>query len=298
MLSIHLKAKLVQVILRGFAKLPLAVAQGIGMSLGFLLYIIPNAVKKVVKKNIQSCFPAEFWQAQQKLICSTLMHVVASAAEYGAWWLWSPKKISPLVKNVYGEEHLQAAVARKKGILILAPHLGAWEVAQGYIPSRYACSVMYRPLRVTALEEFVKVARERGGSDLLPLTPSGMREAYAKLVRGELLAILPDQVPSKNGGVFAPFFGIPTWTMTLAIKLAQKTKAEVFIGYAKRLGVGRGFDIYFAPVNAEIFNPDLSIAAAAMNADIEACVRKIPAQYQWAYKRFKVQPNGQDKFYK
>lgn len=298
MLSINLKANLVQIVLRGFAKLPFAAAQSIGMSLGFLLYIVPNPIKKVVKNNIQSCFPDESWQAQQRLICSTLMHVGSSAAEYGTWWLWPLQKIAPLINNVYGEEHLQAAAARKNGMLILAPHLGAWEVAQAYIPNHYQCSVMYRPLRVTALEEFVKVARERGGSVLLPLTPAGIRKAYEKLACGELLAILPDQVPGKNGGVFAPFFGIPAWTMTLAIKLAQKTQAEVFIGYGKRLGVGRGFDLYFEPVNPEIFNPDLSIAAAAMNADIEACIRKIPQQYQWAYKRFKVQPKDQPKFYK
>jgi KDO2-lipid IV(A) lauroyltransferase len=297
MLSINAKAKIVQIVLKGFAKLPFGLAQRIGMVLGFLLYVIPNPVKKVVRTNIQRCFPTDSTQTQQRLICSSLMHVVASAAEYGAWWLWPPQKLAPLVNNVYGEEYIQAARAQGKGILILAPHLGAWEIAQGYMPSRYPCSIMYRPLRITALEEFVRVARERGGGDLLPLTPSGLREAYAKLARGELLAILPDQVPSKNGGVFAPFFGISAWTMTLAIKLAQKTQVEVFIGYGERLACGRGFDIHFEPVNPEIFNPDLTIAAAAMNADIEACVRKIPEQYQWAYKRFKVQPEGQKKFY-
>jgi len=297
MISINTKAKTVQITLKALAKLPFSIAQRIGLFLGFLLYIIPNPIRKVVNTNIKRCFPNESPQAQQQLICRSLMQVVASAAEYGAWWLWPPQKLAPLIHHVYGEEHLQAARAKGKGILILAPHLGAWEIAQGYMPSRYACSIMYRPLRITALEEFVKVARERGGGDLLPLTPGGIREAYAKLARGELLAILPDQVPTKNGGVFAPFFGIPAWTMTFVLKLAQKTQAEVFIGYGQRLRGGKGFDIHFEPVNPEIYNPDLTLAATAMNGDIEACVRKIPEQYQWAYKRFKVQPTDEKKFY-
>jgi KDO2-lipid IV(A) lauroyltransferase len=297
MVSINTKACIIQSVLKAFSKLPFAVAQFIGMSLGFMLYLFPNPVKRVVKINIERCFPHKTLKEQRHLILKTLMQTGCSVTEYGAWWLWRPVKLAPLVKSVHGEEYIQAARSQGKGILILAPHLGAWEISQGYMPSRYSCAIMYRPLRITALEEFVKTARERGGGDLLPLTPSGMREAYAKLARGEIVGILPDQVPGKNSGVFTPFFAIPAWTMTFAVKIAQKTQAAVFLGYAERLGIGKGFAIHFMPVSPEIYNPDLEKAVAAMNADIQTCVEKIPEQYQWAYKRFKVQPEGKKKFY-
>lgn len=288
MLSVNAKANAIRIILKGFSKLPFGLAQTIGMGLGLLLYIFPNSLKKVARENIKKCFPElSYWQ-QQRLIALCLIHVGASAGEYGAWWFWPPHKLAHLVYSVEGEDYLQAARAQGKGVLILAPHLGAWEIAQGYMPSRYPCSIMYRPLRITALEDFVRSARERGGGDLLPITPGGMREAYTRLQRGEIVGIMPDQVPGKNSGVLVPFFGIPAWTMTLAIKLAQKTNATVLLGYAKRLPFGKGFAIHLLPVNPEIYNEDLSKAATAMNADIERAVRKIPEQFQWTYKRFKV----------
>lgn len=292
MRTIDIKIFCLKFIVEVLAVLPFTFAQHLGRTSGWLLYVFPNPLRNVARCNIKNCFPDLSKKEQDRLVRKSLMTMVCSVAEYGAWWRWVPEKVAPLIKAVKGEEHLRAAQAQKKGLLILAPHLGAWEVSRGYLPYHYSCAAMYRPLRIPAMEEFVKSAREHGGGEMLPLTPSGLREAYAKLDRGELVAILPDQVPGKRGGVFAPFFGIPAWTMTLALKLAQKRKAEVFWGYCVRLGPGKGFELHFSPAHPDIYNPDLVVAATAMNADIQSIVEKYPEQYQWVYKRFKVRQPG------
>lgn len=293
----EVKAILIKLGLILVAKLPFSLAQRIGMGIGFMLFIFPNSVKKIVQINIKKCFADLSPQQQRKLLCNTLMHIGSNALEHPAWWIWPHEKFAPLIKTVQGEEHIRAAQQAGKNILILVPHLGAWEVLQRYMPRHYKCASMYRPLRIAAMEQFIKKARSKDGADILPLTRSGLREAYARLGRGEVMGVLPDQVPHRNGGVFAPFFGIPAWTTTFALKMAQKTQATVFMGYAKRLGCGKGFSIHFSLVNPDILNQDLAVAATAMNADIEACVREIPEQYQWGYKRFKIQPEGAPKFY-
>ena len=52
-------------------------------------------------------------------------------------------------------------------------------------------------------------------------------------------------------------------------------------------------DIFTSPGRDEALRePDPVRAAGALNAAIEACVREHPAQYQWAYRRFKTRPAG------
>jgi len=98
MVSINTKARVIQTVLRACSKLPFAVAQFIGVVLGFILYLFPNPVKRVVKINIEHCFPHKTRKQQHHLILQTLMQTGCSAMEYGAWWLWRPEKLAPLVK--------------------------------------------------------------------------------------------------------------------------------------------------------------------------------------------------------
>jgi KDO2-lipid IV(A) lauroyltransferase len=140
-------------------------------------------------------------------------------------------------------------------------------------------------------------ARERFGATLVPADTAGVRALFKALRRGELLAILPDQEPRYGNGLFSPFFGIPAYTMTLLARLAQQTGAPIFITYAERLAGGAGFQLHFLPLVPCTAETPVEEIAAAVNAGIEACVRRLPHQYQWSYKRFKTRPAGEPRFY-
>src|SRR5690606_5081657 len=108
-----------------------------------------------------------------------------------------------------------------------------------------------------------------------------------------------DQEPPLDGGVFAPFFGTPALTMTLVSKLSARTGAPVVCMVAKRLPNSSGFEMVMTEAHQDIANGDTSIAAAALNKSVEACVLQSPAQYQWEYRRYKHQPDGsKNTFYK
>ena len=107
---------------------------------------------------------------------------------------------------------------------------------------------------------------------------------------GEVVSMMPDQEPPDARGKFAPFFGEPALTMTLATNLIQRTGAKAICAYCKRVG-GGNYEIVFRPADEDIYSPDCGTALAAMNKSIERCVLDCPEQYQWAYKRFKNLPN-------
>lgn len=177
---------------------------------------------------------------------------------------------------------------------MLTPHLGAWEMAGLYYSSRHPLTILYRPSRL-GLDELSRQGRGRLGGKVVATDSSGVRALLSSLRDGEVLGILPDQDPGQESGVFAPFFGITANTMTLVSRLAIKTRAPVFLTWAERLPHGRGFVLHLQMLPEVTAAGSLEESVAALNRGVEAAVRSLPAQYLWAYKRFKTRPPGTPK---
>jgi KDO2-lipid IV(A) lauroyltransferase len=284
-----MRGLLVKALLRLMAWLPLDAQHAIGTLLGMLLAWFPNTLHRVSAVNLQLCYPE--LDTRTRLLRASLIELGKSAAELGALWGWRPERLFVRVARTEGEDAMRAALAGGRGVIVLAPHLGAWELAGLYCARLGPMTSLYRPLRLAALDEFVKRARERSGARLVPATAAGIRALHQALARGEMIGILPDQEPGFGSGTFAPFFAQAALTMTLASRLAEKHHPAVFCVYAERLPRTRGYALHFVPVVNDITQPGAA-GAAALNAEVECAVRRLPAQYQWSYKRFRSQPEG------
>lgn len=285
-------------LLRLIAALPLPLIHAIGAVLGGLLGQVPNAVRQIADRNLTLCFPEAPPKARNRLLRRNLIETGKSFLELGPLWCWPGQRVLALVQaSVTGESELAAAVHRKQGAILLTPHLGAWEMAGLYYSSRYPLTILYRPSRV-GLDELSRQGRGRLGGRVVATDTAGIRALLAALRNGEVLGILPDQDPGdEGGGVFAPFFGIAADTMTLVSRLARKTGAPVFLTWAERLPRGRGFTLHLRTLPDVTIASSLEASVAALNQGVEAAVRSLPAQYLWAYKRFKTRPPGQPKLY-
>lgn len=279
------------------SRLPFSLAQGLGAALGRLLDALDNETRRVTRRNIARCLPELDSGERRRLVRENLMQVGRTSTETAAIWLWPWERVSPLIRGISGEELLTQAVARGRGVIIAAPHLGNWEIIGPFLSSRYAMTIMYRPPKLVELDDIMRRARERVGAHLVPTDASGVRALMKALKQGELVGILPDQEPGRESGVFAPFFGHPANTMVLLPKLARKTGATVLFLYAERLAKGGGFQIHIRPAPQGIDDADLVTAATSLNRGVEECVRALPAQYQWGYKRFKARRAGDADFY-
>ncbi|MBC7602709.1 MAG: lysophospholipid acyltransferase family protein, partial [Ramlibacter sp.] len=170
----------------------------------------------------------------------------------------------------------------------LTPHLGCFEVpAQGYALRYGRITVLYRPARKTWLRDLVDTARGRTNLVAAPTTLAGVRQMLKALRAGEAVGLLPDQVPSAGLGEWAPFFGRDAYTMTLSARLAQQTGAAIVLAWAERLSWGRGYRVHLREWTDEI-SRDGVVAAAQVNARMEALIRECPQQYLWGYARYKA----------
>jgi KDO2-lipid IV(A) lauroyltransferase len=280
-----------------FAALPLPVAHGLGAAIGALLFVIPNRRRRIAETNLRLCFPGLGATERRRLLRRGLVETGKAFAEVAALWTRSEKRLRRLVRRVSGEDRLQELIRQGRGVIIAAPHLGAWELVGLYCSLRYPMTSLYRPPPVSEMGDLMRRARERFSARLVPTDQTGVRALYKALDRGEMIGILPDQVPAAGSGVFAPFFGVPAATMVLLSRLAIKTGAPVVFAWAERLSCGRGFHLHFLPAPGPIGQGDLESSAAVVNAMVESCVRTAPAQYHWVYKRFRARPAGEKSVY-
>jgi KDO2-lipid IV(A) lauroyltransferase len=195
----------------------------------------------------------------------------------------------------HGEEHVQTALARGKGILFLSPHLGCFEAsaqayARRYGVHGYPLTALFRPPRQRWLQPLVGSARERPGLQTAPTTLIGVKQMLKALRGGQCVALLPDQVPPLSQGVWAPYFGKDAYTMTLAVRLAAQTGATVLLNWGERLSWGRGYAVHVSPFPSALAT-DLTEAAGQINAAMEQLVLQAPGQYLWGYARYKA-PRG------
>ncbi len=291
------KALWIQRFIKLLSKLPLSGAQLLGRCVGRILWCIQADPARVTLTNLEACYPDLPTRQRYQLAKNSLMHTGMVAAEIGAVWEWPAGKVLGLVREIEGEELIQKAEAHGKGLILLAPHLGNWEVAGLFFAARYKMAALYQPPKIAELDAYMRGVRERNGSELVPANKRGVMRLFHILREQGVIGILPDQDPELSGGQFAPFFGVQTNTLKLVSKLIEKTGAQVLCVCAERLPKAAGFRLVIHEADPAIYDADLQTSITGLNRTVEKIVDCFPQQYQWEYKRFKRRPAGQRSFY-
>jgi Kdo2-lipid IVA lauroyltransferase/acyltransferase len=266
--------------MHGAARVPLSVLHAVGTALGWAMYGMSPTYRRHFKENLAR---AGYTDAR------TRRDAIAAAGqmltEIPAVWFGPPGRIAALVKRVEGEEQALNALKAGKAVLFLTPHMGCFEVAAQYAALHAPITVLYRPPKVAWLDPVMREGRVRPNMRLVPADVSGVRELFNALRKGEAAGFLPDQVPGVGEGRWAPLFGTPAYTMTLAAKLASRENVVCFLAFAKRLPGGEGYEILLRRFPEQLGG---ETPERRVNRAIETLVRECPAQYLWGYNRYKV----------
>lgn len=285
-------------LLRIASLLNLRGAQRIGSFLGGIAWRIQSKARRVTDINLDICMPELSSEERKALSYQSLQHTGMTALEIPLMWEWPVEKCLGLVRETRGLELIDQALDSKKGLILLAPHLGNWELAGLYFSSKHKMAALYSPPNIAEFEEYMIKVRGRLGSELVRGDRRGLMRMMEILREGGVVGILPDQSPRGKTNAFAPFFGMEVKTMTLVAKLLQKTSANALVTYAERLPDAKGFRIVVEETAPGLASSDPVIAATALNRTVEQVVRQAPRQYQWEYKRLRHRPPGAPNPYK
>lgn len=268
-------------LVKALGQLPLGVLHAAGGCLGRLAYVCSSSMRRKIRNNLQTAglfSPALAWESAAA--------AGRAAAESAFVWFRSDEELLARCDHAAMTRLAQETLASQgagegRGLIILTPHIGCFEIGARSYGATAPITVLYKAPRNPAALHLLQVARTQPRVMPAPADTGGVRMLLRALKRGEAVGILPDQVPSAGDGEWADFFGRPAFTMTLPMRLAEKTGARVCLLAVWRRPGGRGWDLQLEDFEG-VPTPQ------AINARIEALIRTHPEQYVWNYNRYKV----------
>ena len=269
-------------VFRLLARIPLSWLHVAGAMLGRLVYGCSPTYAARLRENLYASGVCSGEAHCKALLRRAVAEAGKGMTELVAVWFGSDEKVARLAVACEGWNVVEAARARGKGIIIVTPHLGCFEMVSLYFVQRQPMTVMYRPPKLAWLEPLMIAGRSRWQATVAPANLRGVRMFYRTLQQGGAVGLLPDQAPGVGEGEWADFFGRPAYTMTLVVRLQRATGATVIMVFAERLPGGHGYHMHFEEVPTGQFD------AAALNRAVENQVRRCPEQYLWSYNRYKV----------
>lgn len=266
---------------RLLSSLPLPWVHRVGGLMGRLVFRLSATYRRHIEANLS--------QALGEVTPALLTQVAEESGKQMAEiaWVWQAPldKVLASVREVRGWELVEAARAAGNGLVFMTPHLGCFEIVGLYLSQTAPISILYRKPKMASLQRLIEAGRSRGGQQLAPADLSGVRTLIKALRNNEAVGMLPDQAPKTGEGIWAPFFGKPAYTMTLAARLTE-TRAVSLLTWGERLPDGQGYRIHFFPLS-DALSGDTTARAHQINAQVETLIRSCPAQYLWGYNRYK-----------
>lgn len=191
-----------------------------------------------------------------------------------------------------GLDHLRAAYAAGRGVIIFTGHFGHWELAavmQGHLGLRLALVV--RPLDNPRLEPVLAALRGGSGNRIV-YKRNAVREMMKALREKICVALAIDQ-DARGNGLFVPFFGRLASTTPTAALLALRTGAPIIPCSCRPETDGSYTIVYEPPVEARESgdrDADLLRITAQCTSIIERWVRERPELWLWMHRRWKTRP--------
>ena len=280
--------------LRLIAALPFKGKLLVGKAIGLLAYRLIKKRRHVTETNIRLCYPELNSQQQQALVRDIFIQNSIGFFEIAwAWWL-KPEDIAGRY-TFEGLEHIEAAKAGGKGIVLVGAHLVHLDLAGFIVNQITPIGTIYRKNNNAVLEHVITKGRQRVFSAVLER--SNMRQIVRELRAGQVLWYAPDQDFGRRQSVFVPFFGVPASTLTTTAQLARMGRANVCFVFHYRDPVTHQYRIVFKPIDSRFPTGDDKEDATIINNTLEADIREEPAQYMWVHRRFKTRPEGSPSVY-
>ena len=271
-------------VLRAVSLLPFTCLIVLGGALGAILRWLPVGFVRTARRNIELCLPELCAKRREQLLNRHFLSLGIALVETGFAW-WSSAERVQRITQVEGVEHLQAALERGRGVILLTAHFTPLEMAGRILASVAPISILYRPTKNEVLARFLAECRCAHGGR--PIPRDDIRSVITALRKNECVWYAPDQSYRKKGAAMVPMFGIPAATNILTSRLARMTGAAVLPYFCERLPGAQGYRAVIHP-RFENFPSDCAVAdTERFHRMIEAQVRSVPEQYLWIHRRFK-----------
>jgi KDO2-lipid IV(A) lauroyltransferase len=270
--------------LRLIEPLPYAWQLRIGRLLGRVVLLLPLSYVRIARRNIEICLPKFSPDAREALLNRHFESLGIGLCETAITW-WSTNERVRSLAQVEGVEHLQKALARGNGAILVGGHFTTIEIATRILGTVVPINVLYRPTRNEVLSTVM--ARQIECHGQRAIRNDDIRTLVRALKHNGAVWYAPDQSYRNKGAAMVPFFGTPAGTTTSTSRLAHMTGAAVLTYFPQRLPDGKGYLVVIGPELENFPSDDPVVDTARFGALLEAQIRHHPEQYLWMHRRFK-----------
>lgn len=270
-------------------RMPRARALAAGERLGNLAHAL-GIRRAVAEKNLELAFPERGAAERAAILSEHYRELGRVCVEYASLPELAASAPGEVVAEVRGEEHLDAAHARGRGVVILTGHVGNFELAGAWVARSRPLDFVVKPLSNPAMERWISARRQAARVGQIEIG-AGMRAVFAALGANRCVAFLADQ-DARRHGVFVPFFGRLASTPVGPAAISLRRGCPLVPAFARRLPDLRHRIEFHPPLEVE--NPDAPDAAlrltALHTALLEARIRERPSDWFWLHRRWKTPP--------
>ena len=259
-------------------------------------YARPSRVK-VASTNLKIAFPEKTDDEIHQLCKQSYKELGMGVLEVGIAW-WQQARLLKISK-VHGLEHLQNALDKGNGVILLTSHFTCLEVGAHIICDKVPLEAVYKPAENKLFDYFMVKKRQQHFNNLI--SNDSPRKMIAALKRNHVIWYAPDQNLTGKDMVFAPFFNKMATAITAPSRLAKLSGAALVPYYIKRHKDSDSgkiiYELFIQPVVENFPTDDINQDAARINLINESLVRENPQQYLWVHKRYKTRPEGEESVY-
>ncbi|MDQ3697224.1 MAG: lysophospholipid acyltransferase family protein [Gemmatimonadota bacterium] len=280
-------------VLGGLRALSWPRATELGASVGVLGYRPLGIRRGVVERQIEAAFPEKSRDEVRRVARAAYEHLGRLTTETALLPSLQRKQVLALVEGVDGWELVQEAMAARRGLFIVAGHLGNWELAGSYLVARaIPVDAVVRRMSNPLFDAYLNATRLRSGITVV-YDEEAVRRTARSVQAGRAVAFLVDQGVKNLASTYVPFFGRPAKTPRGPAVFALRWKVPVLFGAALRQPDGR-YWLSFERVPVDDtgdLERDVDRVVAGYTEVLERWVRKAPEQYFWHHRRWKRQPD-------
>lgn len=278
-----------------FARLPISWVFATGRAAGFLLHHFAAERRRIARINLRLCFPGKDPAEIEVLLRKNFVHTALGAIEVMLPWLNPGRDLTSRI-DVHGLQHYEAALARGRGVVVLAAHFTVMDVISAPLAALGTFDVMYRYNKNPAWEWLQLNGRRRYFDGVIEREET--RQVLKRLRAGRAIWYAVDQDYGRRHSVFAPFFGVPAATIVAVSRVARLNHSEVLFMTTARDLERQRWSITFHPALGNFPGNDELTDATRINGLIEGFIRERPEQYLWMHRRFKTRPEGEASVYR
>lgn len=275
-------------LLRLLVLLPFPLQLALGRILGRAIRHFARTRRRVVERNLETCFPEQTAQQRQALLRGHFESLGISVFETAMGWYGSRARLSKLTL-IEGEEHLSRALAEGRGVILYTGHFTTLEIAGPALGALCpSLTAVYRPHRSPFMDHLFRSGRLRSAAEVIP--KDSVRPMLRSLKKNQALWYAPDQSYRRKQSALVPFFGEPAMTNIATPQLAKISGAAVVPFFPERLPGNAGYRLTFSPPVTPFPTDDPEADTRRLVAILEDHIRRCPDQYYWVHRKFKERP--------